>query len=46
MTKTQITGWAGALCLTAAALIVSSELLRLTVGLVWGPDSAGLSLMR
>src|SRR3954451_16928385 len=40
MTKTQITRWAGALCLTAAALIVSSELLRLTVGLAWGPDSA------
>jgi hypothetical protein len=32
--------WAGALCLTAAALIVSSELLRLAVGLAAGPDSA------
>jgi hypothetical protein len=31
---TQITKWAGTLCLTAAALIVSSELLRLAVGLI------------
>jgi hypothetical protein len=37
---TQITKWAGTLCLTAAALIVSSELLRLAVGLALGPDSA------
>jgi hypothetical protein len=37
---TQITKWAGTLCLTAAALIVSSELLRLAVGLMSGPDSA------
>jgi hypothetical protein len=37
---TQITKWAGTLCLTAAALIVSSELLRLAVGLFSGPDSA------
>ena len=37
---TQITDRAGTLCLTAAALIVSSELLRLAVGLFSGPDSA------
>jgi hypothetical protein len=37
---TQITKWAGTLCLTAAALIVSSEFLRLAIGLVSGPDSA------
>jgi hypothetical protein len=40
MAMTQITKWAGALCLAAAALIVSSEFLRLVVGLVSGPDSA------
>jgi hypothetical protein len=37
---TPITKRAGGLCLTAAALIVSSELLRLAVGLAAGPDSA------
>jgi hypothetical protein len=36
MTTTKRTG---ALCLTAAALVVSSETLRLVVGLVWGPDA-------
>jgi hypothetical protein len=35
-----ITTWTGPLCLTAATLIVSSELLRLVVGLVSGPDGA------
>ena len=29
----------GALCLTAAALVISSETLRLAVGLVWGRDA-------
>jgi hypothetical protein len=37
---TQITKWAGTVCLTAAALMICSELLRLAVGLVAGPDSA------
>jgi hypothetical protein len=37
---TQVTKWAGNLCLTAAALIVSSEFLRLAVGLVSGSHSA------
>jgi hypothetical protein len=37
---TQITKWAGSLCLTAAALIVSSEFLRLAAGLMSGPGSA------
>jgi hypothetical protein len=40
MVMTRITKWAGGLCLAAAALIISSELLRLAVGLVWGSDSA------
>jgi hypothetical protein len=43
MTKTQITTWAGALCLTAAVLIVSSELLRLAVGLASGDSAATLA---
>jgi hypothetical protein len=37
---TQITKWASTLCLTAAVLIVSSELLRLALGLALGADSA------
>jgi hypothetical protein len=36
----QITKLTGLLCLTAAALIVSSELLRLVVGLAAAPDAA------
>jgi hypothetical protein len=36
----EITKRAGMLCLIAAALIISSELLRLAVGLLSGPDSA------
>lgn len=39
-TTTPVSTWAGTLCLTAAGLIVSSEFLRLLVGLVSGPDSA------
>jgi hypothetical protein len=37
---TPITQWAGRICMVAATLIVSSELLRLIIGLVLGPDSA------
>jgi hypothetical protein len=37
---TPITQWAGRICVVAATLIVSSELLRLIIGLVLGPDSA------
>jgi hypothetical protein len=37
---TPITKWAGGLCLTAAALVVTSELLRLVLGLIAGPASA------
>jgi hypothetical protein len=37
---TPITKWAGPLCLTAAALVISSELLRLAIGLTSGAASA------
>lgn len=37
---TQISKWAAPLCLTAAALVISSELLRLVVGLLSGLGSA------
>jgi hypothetical protein len=37
---TPITKWAGPLCLIAAALVISSELLRLAIGLTSGPDMA------